>query len=77
MFAVEVRPEVSKVVTGGGKDVLTNVLCRSKLNWMVVDGSHGRAIEVIVETRYSHKGTPCTIREINPDLAKCMSHEPV
>lgn len=66
VFVVEIRPETNEVVIGEGKDVFTNVLCCSKLNWMAVDGLHGQAMEVIAKIRYSHRGAPCTIREIGP-----------
>ena len=77
VFVVEIRPETNEVVIGEGKDVFTNVLCCSKLNWMAVDGLHGQAMEVIAKIRYSHRGAPCTIREIGPDLVECVFHEPV
>ena len=77
VFVVEIRPETNEVVIGEGKDVFTNVLCCDKLNWMAIDGLHGEPMEVTAKIRYSHKGSPCTIREIGHDLVECRFHEPV
>ncbi len=77
VFVVEIRPETNEVVIGEGKDVFTNVLCCDKLNWMAIDGLHGGSMEVTAKIRYSHKGSPCTIREIGRGLVECRFHEPV
>ena len=63
-FVVEIRPETNEVVIGDNEDVFTNVLRCDKLNWMAVDGLHGKPMDVIAKIRYSHRGSPCTIREI-------------
>lgn len=73
VFVVEIRPETNEVVIGEGKDVFTNVLCCDKLNWMAIDGLHGEPMEVTAKIRYSHKGSPCTIREIGHNLVECGS----
>ncbi|MCC8026925.1 MAG: tRNA 2-thiouridine(34) synthase MnmA [Clostridium sp.] len=77
VFVVEIRPETNEVVIGDSQDVFTNVLRCSKLNWMAIDGLRGKPMEVIAKIRYSHKGAPCTIRQIGEDLAECTFHEPV
>lgn len=77
VFVVEIRPETNEVVIGDNKDIFTNVLRCDKLNWMAVDGLHGTPMEVTAKIRYSHKGSPCTIREIGDDLVECRFHEPV
>ena len=77
VFVVEIRPETNEVVIGDNKDVFTNVLRCDKLNWMAVDGLHGKHMEVTAKIRYSHKGSPCTIREIGDDMVECHFHEPV
>ena len=77
VFVVEIRPETNEVVIGEGKDVFTNVLCCSKLNWMAVDGLHGGQLRVDAKIRYSHRGAACTIREIGEDLVECVFDEPV
>ena len=77
VFVVEIRPETNEVVIGDNEDVFTNVLRCDKLNWMAVDGLHGKPMDVIAKIRYSHKGSPCTIREIGDDMVECRFHEPV
>ena len=77
VFVVEIRPETNEVVIGDNEDVFTNVLRCDKLNWMAVDGLHGKPMDVIAKIRYSHRGSPCTIREIGNDMVECRFHEPV
>lgn len=77
VFVVEIRPETNEVVIGDNQDVFTNVLRCDKLNWMAVDGLHEKPMEVLAKIRYSHKGSPCTIREIGDDMVECRFHEPV
>ena len=77
VFVVEIRPETNEVVIGDNQDVFTNVLRCDKLNWMAVDGLHGKSMDVLAKIRYSHKGSPCTIREIGIDMVECRFHEPV
>lgn len=77
VFVVEIRPDTNEVVIGDSGDVFTNVLCCSKLNWMAVDGLEGKPLEVTAKIRYSHRGAPCTIRQIGEDLVECAFHEPV
>ena len=77
VFVVEIRPETNEVVIGDNEDVFTNVLRCGKLNWMAVDGLHGKPMDVLAKIRYSHKGSPCTIREIGDDMVECRFHEPV
>lgn len=77
VFVVEIRPGTNEVVIGEEKDVFTNILTCNKLNWMAVDGLHGKEMEVTAKIRYSHKGAPCIIREAGPDLVECRFDEPV
>lgn len=77
VFVVEIRPDTNEVVIGDGNDVFTNVLRCDKLNWMAVDGLHGSPMEVTAKIRYSHRGTPCTIRELENGTVECEFHEPV
>ena len=77
VFVVEIRPETNEVVIGDNEDVFTNVLRCDKLNWMAVDGLHGKPMGVMAKIRYSHKGCPCTLREIGYDMVECRFHEPV
>lgn len=77
VFVVEIRPDTNEVVIGDNNDVFTNVLRCDKLNWMAVDGLHGKSMEVTAKIRYSHKGSPCTICEIGEGMVECRFHEPV
>lgn len=77
VFVVEIRPETNEVVIGSNEDVFTDRLVCDKLNWMAIDGLHGKELEVVAKIRYSHKGAPCRIREIGEDLVECRFLTPV
>ena len=77
VFVTEIRPETNEVVIGEAGDVFTDSLVCNKLNWMAVDGLHGKPMEVSAKIRYSHKGAPCVIEEIGEDLVQCRFSEPV
>ena len=77
VFVVEIRPETNEVVIGEGNDVFTDKIRCRKLNWMAVDGLHGRELTVRAKIRYSHQGAECLIREIGEDLVECSFAEPV
>lgn len=77
VFVVEIRPETNEVVIGNGEDVFTDSLICDRLNWMAVDSLHGKAMQVTAKIRYSHRGAPCTIREIGEDLVECRFAEMV
>lgn len=77
VFVVEIRPETNEVVIGDSTDVFTDRLICDRLNWMAVDGLHGKAMEVMAKIRYSHKGAPCVIRQIGEDQVECLFGEPV
>ena len=64
VFVTEIRPETNEVVIGNSDDVFTNRLSCDKLNWMAIDGLHGKEMRVSAKIRYSHKGAFCTIREL-------------
>lgn len=76
VFVVEIRRETNEVVIGEAEDVFSDRLTCGNLNWMSVDGLHGREMEVTAKIRYSHKGARCIIREMGPDLAECRFEEP-
>lgn len=77
VFVTKIRPETNEVVIGEAGDVFTDSLVCNKLNWMAVDGLHGKPMEVSAKIRYSHKGAPCVIEEIGEDLVQCRFSEPV
>lgn len=76
VFVVEIRPETNEVVIGDSEDVFSDYLTCSSLNWMAVDGLHGREMKVTAKIRYSHKGAECVIRELDGDLVECRFEEP-
>ena len=76
VFVVEIRPETNEVVIGDSKDVFSDHLTCDHVNWMSVDGLHGETMKVTAKIRYSHKGAPCEIREIGPDLVEVQFEEP-
>lgn len=76
VFVAEIRPDTNEVVIGGADDVLSDRLVCRGLNWMSVDGLHGREMEVTAKIRYSHKGARCVIREAGQDMVECRFEEP-
>ena len=38
---------------------------------MAIDGLHGGEREVLAKIRYSHKGSPCIIRELPDGTVEC------
>lgn len=76
VFVVEIRPETNEVVIGDSEDVFSDRLQCDHLNWMAVDGLHGKEMQVTAKIRYSHKGAPCTIREVGDDVVECVFEEP-
>ncbi|WP_349668762.1 tRNA 2-thiouridine(34) synthase MnmA [Lacrimispora sp.] len=76
VFVVEIRPETNEVVIGTGEDVYSDTLRAGHLNWMAVDGLHGEEMEVMAKIRYSHKGAPCTIKEVEEGVVECRFAEP-
>lgn len=77
VFVTAIRPETNEVVIGENEDVFTDVVRCRKLNWMAFEGLFGEEREVWAKIRYSHKGAPCRIREIDDDLVECRFAEPV
>lgn len=77
VFVVEIRPETNEVVIGDAEDVFTDSLICDRLNWMAIDGLHGKEMQVTAKIRYSHKGAPCIIREIGEGLVECRFLEKV
>ncbi|WP_432628471.1 tRNA 2-thiouridine(34) synthase MnmA [Brotaphodocola sp.] len=77
VFVTEIRPETNEVVIGDGTDVFTDHLVCDRINWMSVDGLHGEEREIVAKIRYSHKGAPCVIRQIDEDRVECRFLEPV
>ncbi len=77
VFVKEIRPDTDEVVIGGAADVFTDTLICDKMNWMAVDGLHGKPMQVTGKIRYSHRGAPCIIREVGEDLVECQFLEKV
>ena len=76
VFVVEIRPETNEVVIGDSKDVFSDHLICRDVNWMAIDGLHGEEREVLAKIRYSHKGSPCIIRELPDGTVECQFKEP-
>lgn len=77
VFVVEIRPETNEVVIGDSEDVFTDSLVCDRLNWMAIDGLHGKEMQVMAKIRYSHRGAPCVIREIGDGQVECRFLEKV
>ena len=63
VFVVEIRPDTNEVVIGSNEDVFTDRLICDKLNWMAIDGLHGKERD-LVECRFL---TP--VRAVTPGQA--------
>lgn len=77
VFVKEIRPNTDEVVIGEAADVFTDTLICDKMNWMAVDGLHGKSMQVTGKIRYSHRGAPCMIQEVGEDLVECRFLEKV
>ena len=76
VFVTGIRPETNEVVIGEGNDVFSDHLICRDVNWMAIDGLHGEEKEVLAKIRYSHKGSPCIIRELPDGTVECQFKEP-
>lgn len=76
VFVVEIRPETNEVVIGDSGDVFSDTLRCDHLNWMAIDGLHGGVMQVTAKIRYSHKGAPCVIREVEDGVVECVFEAP-
>ena len=76
VFVTEIRPETGEVVIGGNDDVFSDYLVCDHVNWMAVDGLHGEEKTVMAKIRYSHKGAPCVIRELEDGRVECRFETP-
>jgi len=76
VFVTEIRPETNEVVIGENEDVFSDRLTCSHLNWMAIEGLSGKEMRVTAKIRYSHRGAPCVIREVESDLVECIFDEP-
>ena len=76
VFVTEIRPETGEVVIGDNEDVFSDHLICGNVNWMAVDGLHGEERTVMAKIRYSHKGAPCVIRELEDGRVECRFETP-
>ena len=76
VFVTELRPETNEVVIGEEEEAFSSELTCSRLNWMAVSGSKDMPLKVSAKIRYAHKGAPCRVEEIGPDLVKVRFDEP-
>jgi len=76
VFVTEIRPETNEVVIGDNEDVFSDHLICGNVNWMAVDGLHGEEKTVMAKIRYSHKGAPCVIRELEDGRVECRFETP-
>ena len=76
VFVTEIRPETGEVVIGGNDDVFSDYLVCDHVNWMAVDGLHGEEKTVMAKIRYSHKGAPCVMRELEDGRVECRFETP-
>ena len=76
MFVTAIRPETNEVVIGEGRDVFTDHLTCSGLNFMAIpDLTEPR--RALAKIRYAHAGAPCLMERIGPDRLRVTFDEPV
>lgn len=76
VFVVEIRPETNEVVIGDNRDVFTDRLTCSKLNFMSVEDIT-EDTRVLAKIRYNHGGAKAVVRRTGPDEAEVLFDEPV
>ncbi len=77
VFVTEIRPDTNEVVIGENEDVFTSELYADQVNWMSIDGLHGKPLQARGKIRYSHKGAACTLTEAGEDRIHVVFDEPV
>ncbi|MDO5294912.1 MAG: tRNA 2-thiouridine(34) synthase MnmA, partial [bacterium] len=75
VFVVAIRPETNEVVIGNSEDVFANTLRCNNLNFMSIEDLEGE-MRVVGKIRYSHNGSPCTIKKIEDDVVEVTFDEP-
>lgn len=75
-FVVELRPETNEVVIGTNEDTFHDMLIADRINAMSVSSFEGD-MRVTAKIRYSHQGTPCTLRMTGNDIISCHFDDPV
>ena len=75
-FVTEIRPETGQVVIGGERDVFTDTVYCTGINFMALKEFTGER-ELTGKVRYGHRGTPCRARMVSEDLLECRFREPV
>ncbi len=75
VFVLSIRPDTNEVVIGNSEEVYNSKLYAGNLNFMSVEAIEGD-MKVTAKIRYSHKGSPCTIRKIDADKVECIFEEP-
>lgn len=76
VFVTEIRPETNEVVIGENREVFTQSLTCSELNFMAVPDLT-EPLRVKTKIRYAHQGASCLIEKIGEDRVKCTFDEPV
>jgi tRNA-specific 2-thiouridylase len=74
VFVLEIRPETNEVVIGEAQEVFAKALYANNLNFMSIEDLEGD-MRVTAKIRYSHSGSPCTIRKVEDDKVLCIFDE--
>ena len=79
IFVTALRPDANEVVIGENEDLFTSTLMAGQVNLMGLSEEELRqgSIRGIGKIRYAHKGTPCSVTFIAPDLIRADFDEPV
>lgn len=75
VFVVDIIPETNTVVIGESEDLFKTTLQASQINLMSIP-SIEHEFKAIGKIRYSHKGSPCTVKKINEDTIECIFDDP-
>lgn len=75
VFVTEIRPKTNEVVIGENEDLFVRELYADHVNYMAVPNLQEKQ-RFRAKIRYAHKGAPCTIEQIKPDVIRCVFDEP-
>lgn len=76
VFVTEIRPETNEVVIGDNRELFTDRLICSGLNFMSVPDIDTE-LAVTAKIRYNHQGAKAVVKRLEKDLAEVIFEEPV
>jgi tRNA-uridine 2-sulfurtransferase len=79
-YVVDLDPATNRVIVGDAGDLATDEFEVDRVNWHPVaadvDRGYNEQIDATVKIRYSHPGTPATLRQLEDGRAHVRLHDP-